>query len=360
MQTRNVRPMRVLIDGTPLLGARTGVGQFAAHLIEALRARASDDDGLSVDAYSISRREGTIRLPARIVNEVWRRLDWPPLLNTKNADVVHGTNFVVPPTKTPTVVTVHDLTVLRYPQLVTPATRAYPDLIRRAIKRGAWVHTPSTFVAQEVVEAFGADPAKVRPIHHGVVAPAPAATAAFDFPYVLAVGTIEPRKDLPTLVKAFDRIAPEHPDLRLVVAGPDGWGVDAFNAALAASPVKDRIVRLGWVDDARRAELLKGALVFAYPSLDEGFGLPPLEAMAAGVPVVATRAGAVPEAVGDAAVLVEPSDPAALAVALQNVLAAPEVAADLVARGRLRAKSFWWHDTAERMHALYKDAACAS
>ncbi|HEV7886563.1 MAG TPA: glycosyltransferase, partial [Acidimicrobiales bacterium] len=175
--------MRVLVDATPLLGARTGVGQFTAHALDALRAR----PGLDVDTFSISWRAGTVRLPARLLHGLWRRADWPTV--TGPADVVHGTNFVVPPTRgSARVATVHDLTALRFPELVTPATRAYPALIRRAVRAGAWIHTPSAFVAAEVVEAFGADPARVRAVPHGVAPWVEPAEPAFDFPYVLAVG----------------------------------------------------------------------------------------------------------------------------------------------------------------------------
>ncbi len=139
--------------------------------------------------------------------------------------------------------------------------------------------------------------------------------------YLLAVGTVEPRKDLPLLVDAFDLLesgSSGEPGLRLVIAGPDGWGADALTSAIARSPVRDRIVRLGWVSDDQRVALLRGAAAMVFPSVYEGFGLPPLDAMATGTPVVATAAGAVPEVVGDAAVLVPPGDADALAEAIQR------------------------------------------
>src|SRR5581483_4552812 len=157
--------------------------------------------------------------------------------------------------------------------------------VRAALAQGAWVHTPSRYVAEEVVELLGADPDRVRPVHHGVpplVSPgqSPAASPV-QGPYVLALGTVEPRKDLPTLVRAFDRVAAEVPDVRLVVAGADGWGAEAFARALESCAHRDRVVRLGYVSVAQRTVLMRDALVYAYPSLYEGFGLPALEAMSA-------------------------------------------------------------------------------
>ena len=179
---------------------------------------------------------------------------------------------------------------------------------------GAWVHTPSTFVADEVVAEFGVDPERVRAVHHGVPRASPPPTggdgadravAGAGVPalpagcdrYVVAIGTVEPRKDYPLLVPAFAAVAAEHPDVALLIVGGDGWGMGPFDEALAASPVRSRILRPGYLDDAALAATLRGAAVLAYPSRYEGFGFPPLQAMAAGVPVVATAAGAVPEVV---------------------------------------------------------------
>jgi glycosyltransferase involved in cell wall biosynthesis len=377
------RPITVALDVTPLLGPRTGVGEFCAGALAALSAAPSL---VAPRVYAVTwrRRDHLAGLvpasvplagrpmPARPVQRIWRALDRPAIEWWAGpVDVVHGTNFVVPPARRAArVATVHDLTALRYPELCEPVSRGFPALVRRALDRGAWVHTPSAFVASEVSELLGADPERVRAVHHGVPTlrrpPERAGTGGAPdghpalparCPYILALGTIEPRKDHPGLVRAFDLLAGDHPELRLVLAGPDGWGARALDAALSAASFARRVVRLGYVSEARRAELLDGAAVFAYPSLYEGFGFPPLEAMAAGVPVVTTDAGALPEVVGDAARLVPAGDPVALARALEEALYDSAVRAELLERGRCRVARFSWDACAAGLVALYHDAA---
>lgn len=366
-------PTRVAVDGTPLLGPRTGVGVFTAELL----ARLALDPEVTVTAWAATWRgrgdlpalvPSEVRVPrlpmaARPLRELWLRTDLAPLeWWTGPLDVAHGTNFVVPPTRRAArLVTVHDLTPLRFPELCTPDTRQYPALLRRALAGGAHVHTVSRYVADEVVDLLGAPPERVHVVPNGVSTappaggePAAAAAAVPDGPFVLALGTVEPRKDLPGLVAAFDRLAGHHPDLALVIAGPDGWGADTLATAVARSPHRPRIRRTGWVDGPTRAALLARAAVLAYPSRYEGFGLPPLEAMAAGVPVVATDAGALPEVLGDAAVLVPVGDPDALAGALERVLVDDAVRADLVERGRQRASGYSWDVTAAGLRDCYR------
>ncbi len=375
--------LSVAFDATPLLGRPTGVGAFCSGALSGLSALPL----LEVSAFAVSwrRRHGISSLvpsgvatrqramPARPLHAAWRHLSGPPLeWFIGRHDVVHGSNFVVPPAaRAARVVTVHDLSVVLYPQMCDRSTLAFPDFIRRAVAEGAWIHTPSHFVARQVVAELGVDGERVRAVHHGIPrarvdpeTPAPV-SPPFALPdglrrYVLAIGTIEPRKDYPLLVSAFGSVAAAHPDVALVVVGSDGWGADRFLAAVEASPARSRIVRPGYLDGRAVTAALANASVLAYPSLYEGFGFPPLQAMAAGVPVVATTAGAIPEVVGDGAVLVAPGDADQLAGAIDNVLdGGPSIDA-LVERGRARADAFTWKACAEGLALLYADAHRAS
>jgi glycosyltransferase involved in cell wall biosynthesis len=368
--------LRVALDATPLIGRPTGVGAFCAGVLDGLSRRA--DVAASVFAVSWRRRhaiDGRVpngvalarrAMPARPLHASWRRAEWPPLERFVGpVDVVHGTNYVVPPTRRAArVVTVHDLTTVRYPELCDRATLAYPNLVRRALARGAWVHTHSKSVAEEVVEVFRADPSRVRPVASGVPPlPPPDEDAPSRYlrpgmaRYVLAVGTAEPRKDLPGLVAAFDLLAQDRADLGLVLAGPAGWGSAALEGALDAARARARVVRTGWVDAATLSGLIRGAAVLVYPSLYEGFGYPPLQAMSAGTPVVATRAGALGEVLDGGALLVEPRDRDALAEAIASVVDSHRTAADLSARGLARAAVFDWDTCAQGLVDLYRAAA---
>lgn len=368
----------VALDATPLLGVRTGVGEFCSGVLGAMGRR----QDVSASAFAVTwRRRGLLperlpegvravqrAMPARPLHWAWRHWAAPPVeWWVGPVDVVHGTNYVVPPTRRAArVVTVHDLTMVRYPEMCQPATLSLLPVLRRSVGEGVWVHTPSRFVAEEVVAELGADPARVRPVPLGIPGYASASSpergvAALLPPgtnrYVLAVGTVEPRKDLPGLVHAFDRMAGDRLDLGLVVAGPSGWGADQLDRAIAVSPFAGRVRRTGYVDDATLAALYRDAAVLAYPSVYEGFGLPPLQAMALGVPVVASAAGALPEVVGDGAVLVAPGDPDSLAEAVARVLDDAGRRAELVERGKARAAHFTWEACAEGLLDLYRQAS---
>lgn len=362
--------VRVAIDAVPLLDTRTGVGRFVGETT----TRLAGDPTLDLVAYGWplggkDALRGVLPPGVRVARlpmvgppqrAAWRRVAFPPIeMWTGAVDVVHGPNFVVPPSwRGAEVVTVHDLTVLRHPELCTTDTLEFPPLLERSLRRGAWVHTVSRFVGDEVIDMLGVPSERVVVIPNGVTAAPPGDAArgielATSERYILAVGTIEPRKDFPRLVTAFDRIADDHDDVKLVVAGPEGWGADQFRMAVRRAKHGDRVIRLGWVTDADRNALLRGATVFAYPSLYEGFGLPPLEAMSADVPVVTTDTGGITEVVGDAAILVPPGDTDALADGLTKVLADASLADDLRARGRTNIERFSWDRTATELAALY-------
>lgn len=372
--------LRVGFDATSLLDPPTGVGTVAGEVLAGLARRPE----LRVTAFAVTvRGRGRLRgavppgvevggwaVPARVTRELWLRGDHPSASALVGPlDVVHGPNFVVPPGGSAAeVVTVHDLTAVHHPGLCTPDVLQWPPLLRRSLRRGAWVHTVSRFVAEEVREAFPTAADRVVAVPNGHRAPPPVTPRsdaargrhlAGSDRYVLAVGTVEPRKDLPGLVAAFDRLAGADADLRLVLAGPDGWGAAALTEAVDRAAHRRRVRRLGWVDDDTRWALLRGASVVAYPSRYEGFGLVPLDAMAVGTPVVATSGGAVPEVVGDAARLVPVGDVDALSEGLDAVLGDDQTAAALVTAGTARVAQFGWHHTVDGLVQLYQRVAAA-
>ena len=360
-------PLALALDATALLGPRTGIGTFVHNLLSHL-----DPAAVTTTAFSVTWR-GRNQLaaavpsgiqvvarpvPARAARAVWERFGTPPIeWLVPHADVVHGPNFVVPPSRrAASVVSVHDLTAVHWPELCIGPVRRYPEMIRRSIERGSWVHAISDYVADEIRDHFDIDPDRVVRVH--LAATTPTATGGrpppTDRPYIVATGMIEPRKNLPVLVDAFGHLADEIADIDLVIAGPDGWRVTDLEAAIGRNAHRDRIFRLPWIDEASRQRLVREAAILAYPSRYEGFGLPPLEAMAVDTPVVAARAGAIPEVAGDAAVLVDPGNAEALATALRLVLEDDSLRERLIAAGRRRTQSFTWQECADGLTALYR------
>jgi glycosyltransferase involved in cell wall biosynthesis len=354
-------PLTVAVDVGPLHGHRTGVGQAVAHLLSALESR---DDVVTLP-YLVSFRarpeppQRRLPMPGALAARVWARTDRPRVDRwVRPAQVLHGTNYVAPPSRLPTLVSVYDCWFLAHPDEASPAVRRASSILRRAVARGAHVHVSSRATADAARELLGTD--RVHVVHLGPIDPPSAVprpvAGLTGVPFIVAVATLERRKNLPALVRAFGRLAGDDPHLRLVLAGAPGDDSDAVAAATAALPGghAERVRLVGAVDDGTKSWLVQHAVVLAYPSLDEGFGFPILEAQATGTPVVARDVGSVSEIGGDGVHLVcGPSDDD-LATALRAVLADASQRDRLVAAGRENVARFSWHDTAAGIVQLYR------
>ena len=353
--------LRIGFDTSPLYGPRTGIG----YAVEALQGELRQRSDIELVDYLMSvraRPTGHVRrlpLPAAIAHQLWASTGHPRVDRwLHDVDLVHGTNYVAPPSALPRLVSVYDCWFLRHPDHANPAVRLAGKVLRRAVDTGAVVHASSHATARALGEFLpGAD---VHTIH---LAPLPLAAPPSDSPipqltgrpFIVAIGTLERRKNLPRLVAAFGLIATQEPDLQLVIAGSDGDDREAINAAIdALGTHANRVMFTGRVDDAVRSWLLHHAHVLAYPSLDEGFGFPLLDAMQAGVPIVASNAGSIPEVAGDAALLCEATDVMALASTLQTAIASPSVRAHLTAAGHQQLHQFSWQRCADEMAQLYR------
>lgn len=361
-------PLAVAIDTGPLYGHRTGVGQAVDGMVAAL-ARRSD---VSLDRYLMSFRttprpgDRKLPVPGIVASHMWSRADRPRADRWLGAAaVVHGTNYVAPPSSLPTVVSVYDCWFLAHPELAGPVVSRAGRTLRRRVEAGAWVHATSEATASRVRELLGTD--RVRTILLGGPEPAasgdgpappaiaPLAAELGGRPFVLSLATEERRKGIPLLVESFRHLRADHADVALVVAGAAGDDSTAIDRAIATAGDL-RIHRLGAVDDGVKRWLLRHAAVLAYPSLDEGFGFPVLEAQAAGTPVVATSVGSLPEVAGDAAVLVEDRSAEAFAAAIGQVLGGGVGRLGLIEAGFRNVKRFDWDRTADELVDLYRTA----
>jgi glycosyltransferase involved in cell wall biosynthesis len=361
--------LRVAVDVTPLAGVRAGVAQWVDHLLRALPDAAPEIEVVPYVLSRSARRQAHdlpfntrfLKVPAGLALRLWSRADRPRVDgDLDDVDVVHGTNYIVPPTRRPSVATVHDMFCLLHPDQCEPNVRPFDAIVRRAVARGAWLHVSSRSVEHQVLVRYGTERVGRVPFGIPPLAASGSLPGGVKPPYVLAISTLDNRKRHEHLVRAFRSVAPWDPDLQLVIAGADGNAKDAVVKAIKALPqdVERRVVLVGRVDESTRAALIRTATVLAYPSADEGFGFPVLEAMAAGVPVVTTRVGSIPEVSGGAAVLVPvDDDPGALVDALRKTITDPALRARLRRRGRARAEEFTWERCARGMADLWQRAA---
>jgi glycosyltransferase involved in cell wall biosynthesis len=344
---------------------RTGLGRYPSELAPALRARGVRLIELSAvrqPASSTAQRvaQGLLReglyYPAGLAREGAR----------KGAQILHvPTPAPARGASLPLVVTVHDLLPLRMPRLFTLQTRAHTRLYVPFVRRATRIITPSSYTRAEVIELLDLPEDRVVAIPEGcakrfspreVDRDALRHEFGIDGPYVLSVGTLEPRKNLATIMRVFRRVSAAVPDAELVVVGGRGWRNSAFEAELGRDDASRRLRVTGFVSDDRLVDLYAGAACFLFPSLGEGFGLPPLEAMACGAPVVMSDRPALGEVGADAVLQAPPLDVEALADHVVSVMQDRELAARLRAAGLARARRFTWDAAAAATERVYREA----
>jgi glycosyltransferase involved in cell wall biosynthesis len=286
-------------------------------------------------------------------------------------DLLHCPDFIPPFRRTcPAVITVHDVAYLRYPETLTAESRRYYGQVRRAIESAERTIVVSAATARDLAELLGVGTERVRVIHNGLdpafrAPPDPAAQArvrarwSLDRPYVICLGTLEPRKDIPTLLRAFAAVRAQHPDLLLALVGRRGWLYEPIFEAVETLGLQDAVRTVEDAADADLPPLFDGAEAFAFPSLYEGFGLPALEALARGVPSVVADTSSLPEVVGEAALRFPPGDHPALAACLLRLLGDDALRSDLGARGPVQAAGFTWERAAQQTLAVYREAIAA-
>ena len=361
--------VRVAIDEGPMHGPRTGVGNAVSWLFDALRAT---DRGLELTPYVTSMRARPspptrkLPIPAAAAHRLWARSSRPTVDRfLDRPDILHGTNYVVPPARCPRIVSVYDCWFLDHPSDADPVVARAGAALRRSVTDGANVVTSSEATSDRVRELLSTD--RVTTIHLGAP-PLAEPTAEMrperlhalgDDSFVLALGTVERRKNLPLLVRAFERLAAEHPTVCLVIAGGPGDDAQALARTVAGvdASVQRRIHMLGRVGNDEKRWLLHRAAVLAYPSLDEGFGFPILEAQQVRTPVVASTAGSIPEVAGRGALFSSSSDSDALAANMHWVLTSESKTAELIAAGQRNVDRFSWSATADAYIDLYEKAA---
>jgi glycosyltransferase involved in cell wall biosynthesis len=345
---------------------RTGLGRYPSELASALRSR----PGLRLIELSAV-QEPASSTARRITQGLCREgLYYPAGLGRKAAR--RGAQVLHIPTPAPArgvglplVITVHDLLPLRVPQLFTQQTRVHTRLYIPFVRRATRIITPSTHTRAEVIELLELPEERVVSIPEGcsgrfhpreVDRDGLRDEFGINGPYVLAVGTLEPRKNLATVLRVFSRVSATLPDVELVVVGGRGWRNSAFEAELSRDNLSQRVRVTGFVPDERLIDLYAGAACFLFPSLGEGFGLPPLEAMGCGAPVVMSDHPALGEVGGDATLQASPLDVEALAAHVVEVMQDSELAASLRAAGLARAQRFTWDAAAEATERVYREA----
>ena len=378
--------MRIGIDYTAAVRQGGGIGRYTRNLVGSVCAldagnaytlfvaggRWPADSGAALPPNVRAR---TVPLSDRVLNIVWQRLRLPvPIqLVTGPLDLFHSPDFVLPYVgRVPAILTVHDLSFMRHPEFFVPGFRDYlQSAVSRAVEKAHCVLADSKSTRQDLIELLDVEPERVSVLYPGVEARFQRVTDAdhlarvrvkYRLPrrFILGLGTLQPRKNFDGLIRSFHLLlgqagpAPGIAEMDLVVCGGQGWMFEETMASVERTGLGERVHFPGFVDDADLPALYSLASVFAFPSWYEGFGLPVLEAMACGTPVVAADNSSLPEVVGEAGLMVDAADTHGLAQALGRLLADDALRGRLVAAGLDQARRFCWQDAARQLLEVYQ------
>ena len=363
------RSVRVVLDYRPALRQRTGVGEYAHEMSRALRRQLAPSDDLMLFSSSWKDRlpagviPGAIvvdaRIPVTVLNAAWHRLEWPPIEQFAGpVDVAHSLHPLLMPARgAAQVVTVHDLHFLDNPGNASAEIRRdYPTLTGAHARRADAVITVSEYTAGRIRTQLGV-PSDVVSICPPGAPPWERRREPTSNGPILFMGTIEPRKNVPVLLGAYEALVTRRPDAPpLILAGNVTPACQVVLERIQQLPLAGRVRHVGYVSGAEREKLYREASMLVLPSLDEGFGMPVLEAMTLGVPAVISNRGALPEVAGDAALVVDAEDPRGLAAAMERLLGDPALAARSADAGVARSRQFSWDTSAARLLKAYASA----
>lgn len=378
-------PLRIGINATALLSPRTGIGQYVYHLGRECLEAEDISPSFFYGTWKTQLRAQPLPNIDTIKTYIKKAVPWSYEIKSlifqaqfsagllkHPVDVYHEPNYLAFRFPGPSVITVHDLSWIRHPethpkQRLAAMSRYFP----RSLERAAAILTDCSFVKKELVEMFGLNPERVTPVLLGVSPdfyPRDASECnaflaehglAFG-QYVLSVGTLEPRKNIPALIDAYSKLPADlQQRFPLVLVGMRGWLTSGLEARMKPLVERGVIKPLGYVADEMMPLIYSGAAAFVFPSLYEGFGLPPLEAMACGAPVISSKSSSLPEVVGDAGILIDPLNVDMLAESLRSVLEDRAFAEVLAQQGIKRAAGFSWKKTAAETIAVYRRALAA-
>lgn len=380
--TKKPSGRRIGIDITSAVSQGAGIGRYTRELVTALL------EADTITSYSLfyAKRPSALPVPnpipraanatyheaplsERWLHRLWYRLNVPLTVQrfTGTVDLFHSPDFVLPPVgnNIPTLLTVHDLSYLHFPETFTPALVAYLNkLVPTSVDRATHVLADSKATKRDLIAYYSVPADKVTVLYSGVSAlfvpersekrlrAVREKYALGQQPYVLSVSTLQPRKNYQLLIRAFKAVAEQRAH-NLVIAGGKGWLHEEITAEITRQDLEDRVLLIGFVDDIDLPALYSGASLFAYPSLYEGFGLPLLEAMACGVPVLNSNASSLPEVVGEATLQLEPHEEQAWSETMLSLLDDSTKRASMVAAGFMQARQFTWDRAAQELKAIY-------